>query len=275
MKRFLTFLVVILAIVPMAFTFTGCFDDEDAPKSDFAGAVTMSLPAYQEIILDEAYSLDMSENNFNINLTMTDEQGAKITFNLYYVIKDYVITAEGFYSRTATDEDDCRNAKFYVFDDKLYVNRAETTPVLNTDDAECYGKFYCDYQLGNHGSVLTSGSFARELASLIDLVLSEYVNGYYILGSFADNVETTKRKQVNRGTELRIKVDATKQLSSVNGKYVVKAYINKKIMYKLVFESILRDKTTNVITKQVKTTATSYTGKVNTDIPTNQYRYAD
>lgn len=274
MKKFVTFMIALILIIPCSLSFVGCFGNSN-PPAEFENATSISVTELHEIRLDEAYTFKFTNFTYNEkNVVDGEEEEIKITL----VVKEDKVYAEGFYNHTETETDDSQNAKFYIIEDKMYVNRAETSPIKNTNDSKNYGKFYVDYNVLNSSSVNSLTGFANKLATKINAIYNNYIDSLVAMNKYvADSANISRLREIS-GTVLRLKLNSSNEYTAEyrTNTTETKLYFNNKVVNKIIYSEtdVIAEVNMPVVTNTYNYTVQKYTGEVNTNIPTAEYSYA-
>ena len=274
MKRIITLIVALFLIVPCGLSFVGCFGTKDQPK-EFDNATSINLTQFHEIRLDEAYTFNFSNFTYQ-EKNVIDGEVEEIKLTL--IVEESKVYAEGFYNHTETDSDDAQNAKFYIIEDKLYVNRAETAPVKNTGDSKHYGKFYVNYNILESSSIYSLTGFARKLATKINTIYSTRTSSQNAMNKYVVDNENISRLKETSGTVLRLKLTSA---DSYEAEYrtnntETKLYFGNKVISKIVYneKDVIAEVNMPVVTNTYSYTIQSFSGTVNSNIPTTEYSNA-
>ncbi|MBR2909196.1 MAG: hypothetical protein IKC11_02485 [Clostridia bacterium] len=272
MKKIFSFLIAILAIIPCAFSFVGCFN-KDGGENEFDDATKISVTELYEIKLDEGYSFKFKNFSYAAKNTV---EGLVEEIELNLTNNSSGIQAEGFYTYPETETDDAQTARFYIFNGQMYVNRAQTTPVKTTSDTKCYGKFSCAYEIENPSTISSLSGFAKKLAMIVNKIYTDHIDSSVIMGNYVYEGENYKRLQVNDGYVMKLKLTSKQEFESTSQTTTTetKLYYESKNVYRIysykkdVFAEVNMPVTTNVY----KYLVVAYSGTVNTNIPVVEYQ---
>ena len=273
MKKIFSFLIAILAIIPCAFSFVGCFGSNDGDEDEFDGAAKISVIQLQEIRLDEGYTFKFK--NFSYELK-NDVEGLTEKMTMKLVTTSSGIKAEGFYSYPETETDDAQTATFYIFNGKMYVNRAETVAVKTTSDTKCYGKFSCDYNVEDSSTISSLTGFAKKLATLVNKIYSVHADSGIIMGNYVVEGDTHQRQRVISDDILKLRLTSRQEFASTSLTKTTetKLYYTSKIVYRIYSSvtDVFAEVNMPVITNRYQYLVQAYSGSTNTDIPVAEYK---
>lgn len=272
MKKIIAFIVAIFAILPCSLALVGCFGNDDGGKDEFKNATPISVTELHQIRLDEAYKFKFG--NFQYE-EKNEVEGVVEHLTMKLLVSGQTIKAEGFYSYPETETDDRQTAYFYIFNGKMYVNRAELYPVKTTGDANSYGKFSFDFDLANGVSLNSLSGFAKKLATIINRAYTVRIDSRIIMGDYAVDGNTHARYRVVEGSTLKLRLTSNQEFSSTSQTTTTetKLYYSAKNVYRIYSSKtdVFAEVNMPVITNRYQYLVQSFSGSVNTEIPVEEY----